>query len=265
MQVLSMWWTGMGFSLVNCFLGKSDFVLQHISSWQISVKWINIRLCFSRVYAVYQKRASVDYFNINKIMSSSLGSHFSFCTWANLPFRTTFFLILTFPSYPSQAKMPDSIVSWWNLFLPASGKHCPQYSCQCSGNMKDTFSHWNKLALYRLLGKALCRWSWVWPLCSCRSLFVVLIVYTMCLSWHHFWKGCCCAAVHSVSIHGVNDCCQSDGKELSLAWRQCAPHAQSGSGPTYWDVFSSVGHVNCSVAGTQTFMHAEQRASHPGK
>lgn len=40
-------------------------------------------------------------------MSSSLISHFSFCTWANLSFRKTCFLILTYISYPGQAKMPD--------------------------------------------------------------------------------------------------------------------------------------------------------------
>lgn len=88
-----MWWTGMGFSSVNRFLGKADIVLQHISSWHISVKRINTRMCFSRVYAVHQRRASVGYFNMNKIMSFSLINHFSFCTWANLPVRKTFLLI----------------------------------------------------------------------------------------------------------------------------------------------------------------------------
>lgn len=200
---------------------------------------------------------------MNKIVSSSLLSHFSFCSGANLPLRKT--LILSFLSYPGQAKMPDSSWITVKFIFTCFWEALPSIQLPLFRQYEGCIQSLKQAGFTSAPRK-----TFVQMALSLPSLFLQIIIccidcYAMCLSWHQFWKGCCCAAVHSVSIHGVNDCCQSAGEELPLAWQQHAFHGQSGSGPTYWDVFLSVGHVNCSVAGTQTFMHAEQRASHLGK
>lgn len=152
------WWTGMGFSLVNCFLGKADFELQHVSSWRNSVKLIKIWMCFSKVYVVHQKRPNVD----SLIWVRSWAPH-SLAVFLFVPEQIFLLGKLSFWFWHmllslAKQKCQISVVPWWNLFSPFLEKFFLQYSCHCSDNKKDTFNDWNKLALHQLLGKALCRW-----------------------------------------------------------------------------------------------------------
>lgn len=147
---------------------------------------------------------------------------FSLCTWANLSFRKTSFFILTYASYPGQAKMPDFSCILQKLIFTFFEMHFLQYSCRCSDN-KDTFHHWNKLALHLLLGTALCRWPEVWCLFVLADHYLLYRLFMPCVYPGIIFEGA--AVVQQCNAQ----CIHSWGKSLqSLGRWKCCPCLAAG-------------------------------------